>query len=144
MKLPDGWQLTVAEPDRSFAPIDLAAATHSALAQPLQSKRLSELATSDARACIVFTDATRACPDRILVPAILRELETAGMRDENITLLCATGLHRASTRAEKIAKLGPAVVDRYRVIDHAAGTSVMLSAEAARPDNAGRLDSRVI
>lgn len=89
-----------------------------ALAAPLQAGRLSGLASAHARVCIVFTDATRACPDHILVPAILRELETAGVRDGAITLLCATGLHRASTRDEKIAKLGQAVVDRYRVIDH--------------------------
>jgi nickel-dependent lactate racemase len=79
---------------------------------------LRDLVPSGARACIVFTDATRACPDDILVPAILRELQSAGVSDEDVTLLCATGLHRPSTRGEKIAKLGQAVVDRYRVIDH--------------------------
>jgi nickel-dependent lactate racemase len=44
--------------------------------------------------------------------------------DDHITLLCATGLHRASTREEKIAKLGQAVVERYRVIDHDASQCV--------------------
>ncbi len=126
MKLPERWQLTVAEPDRTLKPIDLAAATRLALQQPLSSNRLSELASPNARVCIVFTDATRACPDHILVPAILSELEGAGVRAENITLLCATGLHRASTRAEKIAKLGQSVVDRYKVIDHDARTAVTL------------------
>lgn len=127
MKLPIGWQLTTAEPDRSIKPIELVPATRAALAQPLHSKRLSELASATARVCIVFTDATRACPDHILVPAILRELEMAGVRDENITLLCATGLHRPSTPAEKIAKLGQDVVDRYTVIDHDAQSAVILS-----------------
>jgi lactate racemase len=118
VKLPTGWQLTTVEPDRSIKPIELMPATQAALAQPLHSNRLTELASSNTRVCIVFTDATRACPDHILVPAILRELEMAGVRAENITLLCATGLHRASTRVEKIAKLGQSVVDRYQVIDH--------------------------
>jgi nickel-dependent lactate racemase len=127
MKLPSDWNLVVAEPDRSLKPIDLAAATRSALQQPLNSKRLSELVSPDARVCIVFTDATRACPDHILVPAILQELEAAQVGAENITLLCATGLHRPSSLQEKIAKLGQAVVDQYKVIDHDATTAVILS-----------------
>src|SRR5512143_379380 len=118
MKLPERWQLTVAEPDRTLKPVDLAAATRLALQQPLSSNRLSELASPATRVCIVFTDATRACPDHILVPAILQELDQAGVPDEHITLLCATGLHRSSTREEKIAKLGREVVEQYRVIDH--------------------------
>jgi nickel-dependent lactate racemase len=68
--------------------------------------------------CLVFTDATRACPDHVIVPAILWELDRAHVPDDHITLLYATGLHRPSTRAEKIAKLGKEVVERYRVIDH--------------------------
>jgi nickel-dependent lactate racemase len=48
----------------------------------------------------------------------LAELEAASVRDENITLLCGIGLHRPSTPDEKVAKLGQAVVDRYRVIDN--------------------------
>jgi nickel-dependent lactate racemase len=122
--LPAGWQLTLVQPNLSKPLADLSSATELALSEPLQSKRLVELASSGSRVCIVFTDATRACPDQILVPAILRELESAGVNDANITLLCATGLHRASTRDEKIVKLGQAVVDRYKVIDHDPSTAV--------------------
>jgi nickel-dependent lactate racemase len=69
-------------------------------------------------ACIVFTDITRASPDYLLVPPLLAELEAAGVRHQDVTLLCGIGLHRASTPEEKVAKLGPLVVDRYRVIDN--------------------------
>ncbi len=116
--LPPDWSLTTIEPNPSTPLPDLRAAVEGALAQPLSSARLIDLASSSTRVCLVFTDATRACPDDILVPAILRELERAGVPDEHITLLCATGLHRPSTHAEKIVKLGREVVERYRVIDH--------------------------
>jgi nickel-dependent lactate racemase len=66
----------------------------------------------------VFTDITRSSPDYLLVPALLRQLEAAGVRDENVTLLCGVGMHRPSTHQEKVAKLGREVVDRYRVIDN--------------------------
>ena len=89
-----------------------------ALDHPVGSPHLRELARSGDKACIVFTDSTRSCPDHLLVPALLTELEEAGVKDENITLLCATGMHRPSTHAEKIAKLGSGLVSRYRVLDN--------------------------
>ena len=126
VKLPPGWSLTTVEPNPSTPLPDLGAAVEGALAQPLSSPPLIDLASSTTRVCIVFTDATRACPDTVLVPAILRELAQAGVPDDHITLLCATGLHRPSTRAEKIAKLGRDVVERYRVIDHDPSSCVTL------------------
>jgi nickel-dependent lactate racemase len=68
--------------------------------------------------CIIFTDITRFCPEHLIVPVILRELEKAGVHDRDITLLCGIGLHRPSTHEEKIAKLGKDVVARYTVIDN--------------------------
>jgi len=104
---------------RAVEPLqDVPDAIRAALAAPIGSLPLSEIAAPGHRVCIVFTDATRASPDHLLVPALLRELEKAGVRDEDITLLCGIGMHRASTRAEKIVKLGAEVVRRYRVIDN--------------------------
>lgn len=93
-------------------------AIREALAHPIGSPRLAELAEPGDTVCIVFTDVTRASPDRLMVPPMLAELARAGLRDEDVTLLCGTGMHRASTRQEKVSKLGEAVVDRYRVIDN--------------------------
>ncbi len=97
-----------------------ATAIQQALANPIGSALLRQLAKPGERVCLVFTDATRACPDALLVPALLEELHAAGVRDEAITLLCGTGLHRPSTSTEKIAKLGASILERYRVVDHTA------------------------
>jgi len=97
---------------------DVESAVAEALAHPIGSPPLRQMARPGDRACIVFTDVTRASPDHLLVPALLRELEAAGVRDEDVTLLCGIGMHRPSTYEEKVAKLGQAVVDRYRVIDN--------------------------
>ena len=130
--LPPDWTLTTLESNPSTPLPDLRAAVEGALLQPLDSPRLIDLASPSTRVCIVFTDATRACPDHILVPAILRELDRAGVPGDHVTLLCATGLHRPSTREEKIAKLGREVVERYRVIDHDPSNCVTLHLPAAR------------
>ena len=97
---------------------DVTSAIREALAHPIGTSPLAELAGLGKRICIVFTDITRASPDHLLVPALLGDLEKAGVRDEDITLLCGIGMHRPSTTAEKITKLGAAVVSRYRVIDN--------------------------
>jgi nickel-dependent lactate racemase len=49
---------------------------------------------------------------------LLHELEHAGVRDKDITLLCGVGMHRPSTRIEKINKLGLGIVERYHVVDN--------------------------
>lgn len=117
-ELPAGMIGTVAV-SRPVPPVDdLLAAITQALTQPINSPPLRELARPGDTACIVFTDITRASPDHLLVPALLAELELAGVRDEDITLLCGIGMHRPSTPEEKVAKLGQAVVNRYRVVDH--------------------------
>ena len=94
------------------------AAVAEALAQPVGAPPLNKIARSGNRVCIVFTDSTRSCPDDLLVPPILAELRMAGVRDEDITLLCGIGMHRPSTHGEKVAKLGADIVSRYRVIDN--------------------------
>ena len=96
---------------------DPARAIAAAMAQPVGSPPLRRMARAGDKVCIVFTDATRASPDHLLVPALLRDLEAAGVADGDITLLCGIGMHRPSTPAEKVAKLGEAVTARYRVID---------------------------
>jgi nickel-dependent lactate racemase len=118
LSLPAGMQGTLSV-SRQVEPInDVSAAIQTALAHPIGSAPLHELAKSGQRVCIVFTDITRASPDHLLVPALLAELEKAGVQDKDIVLLCGIGMHRPSTRAEKNVKLGHAVVERYRVIDN--------------------------
>jgi nickel-dependent lactate racemase len=104
---------------KSLPPVeDVPAAVKAALVKPINSLPVRELAIPGDKVCIVFTDITRASPDYLLVPPLLAELEAAGIGDEDITLLCGIGMHRPSTPEEKIAKLGQAVVDRYRVVDN--------------------------
>ncbi len=71
--------------------------------------------SSAVRAVIVFTDATRHSPDRWFAEHLLPALP---LPPEKITFLCAVGMHRPSTHAEKVAKLGADIVEKYIVIDH--------------------------
>ena len=116
--LPHSSRVTVAVSQEAQPVEDVAAAIQKALEHPIGCSRLRELARAGDRVCIVFTDVSRASPDHLLVPALLAELELAGVREQDITLLCGIGMHRASTREEKITKLGGDIVARYRIIDN--------------------------
>ncbi len=104
---------------------DLGTAARASLASPLGSQRLRDLAAEAKRAAgartprvvIAVTDLTRACPDDALVPPLLEELNAGGITDEDITIMVGVGLHRPTTDAEKIQKLGEDIVRRVRVID---------------------------
>jgi nickel-dependent lactate racemase len=118
LSLPQSMQVTVAVSKPAKPLQDISSAIKEALDHPFGTPPLREFAKAGDRACIVFTDITRACPDHLFVPALLTELEEAGVRDEDITLLCGIGMHRPSTQEEKVTKLGADIVARYRVIDN--------------------------
>jgi nickel-dependent lactate racemase len=116
--LPEGMRGRLVVSNPSDPVPDVCAAIHEALSEPVGSPALRDLAKPSDRVCIVFTDSTRASPDHLLVPALLRELASAGVASENVTLLCGIGTHRPTTREERGAKLGHDVVAQYRVIDN--------------------------
>jgi nickel-dependent lactate racemase len=124
--LPPTMRGTVAVSQPVTALADAREAVASALANPIGSQRLREIARPGQRVCLVFTDITRSCPDHLLVPPMLEELQAAGVRDEDVTLLCGIGMHRSSTHAEKVAKLGAGIVAKYRVIDNEPQNPAML------------------
>ncbi|MBA3642720.1 MAG: nickel-dependent lactate racemase [Chloroflexota bacterium] len=116
--LPDDLTGSIASTPAAPIVSDPAAAARVAIARPIASPPLRRLAKDKQNVCIAVTDATRACPDHILVPAMLDELHAGGVTDDAITILVAVGAHRASTLDEKREKLGAAIVERYRIIDH--------------------------
>ena len=113
-----GMKTDVAVSQPAEAIQDVPKAIQKALENPIGTPPLKNIAKPGDRICVVFTDITRSSPDHLLVPALLKELEQAGVHDEDITLLCGIGMHRPSTEEEKIIKLGAEVVSRYHVIDN--------------------------
>src|SRR5689334_7963156 len=130
--LPPGMRGMVAI-SRPTPPLEAWRAIHDALRAPLGTPTLDQLAGPGDRVCIAVTDATRACPDKLLVPPICTALELAGVAKEDITILVATGLHRDSTPDEKQEKLGTDIVQRYKVIDHDARDPAWLTDLGAGP-----------
>ena len=116
--LPDGFRYRVLEA-RSARPLaDCHSSLESALDSPIGSLPLAELARGKRTAAISLCDITRPAPNRLTVPPVLRRLEEAGTRRENITILIATGLHRPATAGEIREICGDEVAAAYRVVNH--------------------------
>ena len=118
MDLPAGFNYTVLEA-RSAAPVpDARAAVEAALEQPIAGPPLLRVAEGKRSAAISVCDITRPAPNRIVLPPVLRRLEAAGISREAITILIATGLHRAATDAEIREIVGPEIASQYRIVNH--------------------------
>lgn len=122
-ELPEEINACLADLSPSLAISDIAQGLRESLQQPLASPPLRELARPGDKVCLAITDASRPCPNKLLLPPILAELKHAGVKDKDICIIIATGLHRPSTKAERAAMLGTEILRRYRVIDHVATDS---------------------
>src|SRR2546425_8391885 len=141
--------------------VDPARAIAQALITPRGTPPLAQVVTAASpgkapahkTAVIVVSDITRpnvpyTGPASILHP-VLRTLEAQGLLPERITILVATGTHRASTPAEKITMFGADVVQRYPIVDHSATDTTTLRLVARTTSgtdvyiNTGYLDADV-
>src|ERR1700736_1165128 len=80
-----------------------------ALAKPIGRRPLAEVARGRRNACILVCDITRPVPNRLILPPLLRTLETEGIARQDILILIATGLHRPNEGAELEEMLGPEI-----------------------------------
>jgi len=116
--LPEGPDYLTLE-SRSAPPIaDVDAALAQALDRPFGCPPLSELARGKRTAAICVCDITRPAPNSTTLPPLLARLHAGGIPIEGITILIATGLHRAATDAEIRAIVGNDIASRYRVVNH--------------------------
>lgn len=97
---------------------DPAAALREALASPIGTPALAELARGRRNACILICDITRPVPNKVILPPLLATLEASGIARRDILLLVATGLHRPNEGAELEEIVGPEIAREYRIENH--------------------------
>jgi nickel-dependent lactate racemase len=89
-----------------------------ALSQPIGTQRLSEIAKEGNKVAIVVDDATRPTPSHIMIIPLLDELNKAGVKDEDVTVIFGCGSHRPVTPQEKEKLVGKEALERVRTISH--------------------------
>jgi len=88
-----------------------------AMAEPIGSRKLEELAVGKKTATILISDHTRPVPSREILPPMLEAIRR-GNQDIDITLLVATGCHRDTTPEELEEKLGEEIMSAEKIVVH--------------------------
>ena len=79
IEIPDKNVAGVLEISESVPLPDGDSAVQAALAQPIASPPLAELAKARESACIVISDITRPVPNKVILPPLLETLEQTGI-----------------------------------------------------------------
>ncbi|MBI3247558.1 MAG: nickel-dependent lactate racemase [Deltaproteobacteria bacterium] len=118
IEIPSHVQASVLHAKSAEAAVSADAALAEALANPIGTPPLLELARGKKTAAISICDITRPAPNRIVLPHVLRALEQAGVPRSGVILLIATGLHRAATAQELLEIVGSDILGQYAVVSH--------------------------
>ena len=115
LEVPDDTPVLVSDVDRLASDRDGISIVKEAMASPIDSPRLRDLAKGKPDCVIIISDHTRPVPSRDILPPMIGELRE-GNPDIQITLLVATGFHRGTTVEELRAKLGDELYEEFK--DH--------------------------
>lgn len=87
------------------------------LEHPIGTPRLCDMAVGKKKIVVISSDHTRPVPSHIIMPLLLAEIRK-GNPDADITILIATGLHRATTQDEIRAKFGDEIFEHEKIVVH--------------------------
>ena len=79
------------------------------------------------KVAIAINDKTRPVPHEHLLPPVLGGIRHAGIADEDVLLIVATGTHPEMTAAEYATILPPEILQAYRVVCHDAYDNTRLT-----------------
>jgi nickel-dependent lactate racemase len=116
--VPEGFRTQVIMSHTAHGLDDELAALNAALDAPIGCAPLVSLAAGKKTAAISVCDITRPAPNRVTLPPVLARLHQAGIPVEGVTILIATGLHRAATAEEIDTIVGPEIAREYRIVSH--------------------------
>ena len=117
------WNLTVFRPKSQELIEDTNKSIREAINNPIGTIPLKDIIKEKGnlkQICIVVSDATRPVPSKIILKALIEELNSYGIEDNQILILIATGLHRCSREDELERILGTELKNRLKSIDHVA------------------------
>jgi nickel-dependent lactate racemase len=116
LDFPDGWSVQQCDP--ADAPDLGPDAIATAIAAPIGTAPLRELAVGKQRPGIVIDDLSRPTRGHLLVPPVLDELAAAGIAAEDVLIIGGVANHRPMVRDDLLKKLGADVLRRCRFRNH--------------------------
>jgi nickel-dependent lactate racemase len=146
LNFPDNWKITVNNMEGYNRPAISEGQIRAAIRFPIGTPPIRTLAKGKKQVVIIFDDIQRATRTAEIVPFILEELAEAGITDNQIRFVGATGLHAAMNRLDFVKKLGEKILSRFPVYNHNAfgscvdigttsfGTRLLVNAEVMQCD----------
>lgn len=129
--IPEHNLLQIMEPNPVDVPVGGREEVRRSLRQPIGAARLSEIVKPGERIVIVTSDITRPVPSYDVIPPIIEELELAGVRDADVTVVFAVGSHRRHTPEEMVRLVGQEIYGRFRCVDSDTGDAVHMGTSSA-------------
>ena len=119
-QLPDSWDVTIYDFAGANRPVMTQSQIKVALASPMGSPRLKELALGKKKVVILFESMIRPARLSKVVSSLLEELKEGGINDDQIEFICANGGEQCWTLADFKSKLGADIPSRFPVFNHCA------------------------
>ena len=103
-----------------------------ALRNPIKSLPVDDIFEKGEKVVIITSDITRPMPGYKILPALIMELNRAGIEDNNITIVFGLGSHRKQTEEEKRKLVGDDIFIRISCIDSDPDDAVSLGVTSSR------------
>jgi len=113
---PTGWEVEMLNPKDAPALSD--AQIEQAFAEPIGTKRISELAKGKKSTAIIVDDLSRPTPASKVIPFLLRELFAADVPKSEIRFVVGVGAHRPISEEEMAKKVGIDIAAEYEITNH--------------------------
>ncbi len=86
--------------------------------KPIGTPTIQEIAKGKSNAVIAIEDISRPIRAEFILEIVLDQLNTAGITNDDITIIYALGAHRPMNRQDSIKKVGQKVVDKIKIENH--------------------------
>ena len=119
-ELPGDIKPLIVVPNEKPGLADPLGAARRAVKEPIGTPPLADMLREkkDGKIVVVLNDITRPTPYPVLLPPILESFKEAGIKDEQVTFLVATGIHDLHTEEQNREVYGDDLVDRFTIISH--------------------------
>ncbi|MHC1759099.1 MAG: nickel-dependent lactate racemase [Negativicutes bacterium] len=102
-----------------FPPVsDSAATILEAIRNPIDSKPLREIVKAGQKVAFICNDSTRVASSQLFMPVLLNELNSIGVKDEDMCIMFALGTHREMPQEEMAQEVGTEVASRVKMYNN--------------------------
>ena len=118
LHFPDSWDVNIQKmrghDAKALAPKEII----EKLQNPFGTKPLREIAKGKRKCVIIFDDMTRPTKTTQILPSVLGELRRAGLAENQIVFMMASGAHTGRMLYDFQKKLGEEICEKYLVFNH--------------------------